>query len=82
MSGQTAEIKKVSMSRIVEIPYEQKHYSKNSGLHIYSTDQCIFYNQISNFHPDLSRFGDLTRDNCMLHTCSPSLIERSTNGQR
>jgi len=69
--------KSVGMIRILEIPYEQKYYIKNSRLHIYITDQCIFYNQISKLHPDLVRSDDLTRDNCMIHTCSPSIIERS-----
>ena len=57
--------KLVGMRRILEIPYEQKYYSKDSRLHIYITDQCIFYNQISKFHPDLDRSDELTRGNCV-----------------
>ena len=53
--------KLVSMSRIVEIHYEPKHYIKNSRLHIYKCCNTIFTTKISKFHPDLDSSDELTR---------------------
>jgi len=47
------------MSRIIEIHYEQKHYLKNSRLHLYKCCNTILPIKLSELHPDLDRSDEL-----------------------